>query len=56
MKIGKIVVWTLLLASTFTSELQARKPDHLDGKLPPSDVTGWRAACVRPTKQIVNRG
>lgn len=52
MKIGKILVWTLLTVIAVSGELQARKPDHLDGKLPPSDVTGWRAACVRPTRQI----
>ena len=52
MKISKIFVWTLLTVIAGFSDVQARKPDHLDGKLPPSDVTGWRAACVRPTKQI----
>jgi hypothetical protein len=30
----------------------ARKPDNIDGNRNTSDITSWRAACVRPTKQI----
>jgi len=44
------VLFVLLVFSI--SNLVARKPDNTDGNKTTSEVTGWRAACVRPTKQI----
>ena len=48
-KISISLLGALLLLATI---VQAKKPDlPPDGKAPAADMTGWRAACVRPTKQ-----
>ncbi len=47
----KYIIIICLLVS-FVFNVEAKKPDNIDGNKNTSDVTSWRAACVRPTKQI----
>ena len=42
-----------ILFAGIQHHMDARKPDNIDGgNRNTSDITSWRAACVRPTKQI----
>ena len=41
-----------ILFAGIQHHMDARKPDNIDANKNTSEVTGWRAACVRPTKQI----
>jgi hypothetical protein len=52
MNVSKISFLLAITILSITDGVYARKPDNIDGKTPAGDVTGWRAACVRPTKQI----
>ncbi|MBC7885194.1 MAG: hypothetical protein H7X99_06950 [Saprospiraceae bacterium] len=52
MRSNKIIL-TMLVAFFVTQfELSAKKPDKIDGTPTVAGITGWRAACLRPTKQI----
>lgn len=51
MKLRKIKLLAFILISLSTFDLSAMKPDNI-GPAPKADLTGWRAACVRPTRQI----
>jgi hypothetical protein len=52
MSYSKFLLTIILLSGLVYTDLSAKGPEYTDGKSPVSDVTGWRAACVRPTRQI----
>lgn len=53
MNFDKIFICILFFSGVFISEVDARQPDITGtNKSVNTEVTGWRAACVRPTTQI----
>ena len=52
MNINKGILILVLAFGTLISDLNAKMPDNPGPKAPVGDVTGWRAVCVRPVKQI----
>ena len=53
MNFDKIFIYILFFSGFFITELDAKAPLSNDKvKAQNADVTGWRAACVRPTTQI----
>lgn len=54
MKISKIILTAVFALLIINSDLSAIAPENPGDSSPAitTDVTGWRAACTRPTKQI----
>ncbi|MBK9733545.1 MAG: hypothetical protein IPO92_00700 [Saprospiraceae bacterium] len=51
MQFSKVILISLIGLCLCHNDLMAKEP-VTNGKAPIPDVTGWRAACVRPTKQV----
>ena len=51
MKLSKFIIALIIVSCYISSDIYAKGPEN-SGNYPKPDMTGWRAACVRPTKAI----
>ena len=51
MKLSKFIIALIIVSCYFSSDIYGKGPEN-SKNYPKSDLTGWRDACVRPTKAI----
>ena len=51
MKLSKFIIALIIVSCYISSDIYAKGPEN-SGSFSKPDLTGWRDACVRPTKAI----